>query len=689
MIKKIFFFATFLILVTLLGYTQTDSINIKSFSREQILNLSNEQLLNLPLEDLVYLASKLGITIDELLNQQVTVGSRKQLTPRESPGIITVITREEIIKSGARDLIDVLELVPGIAFGYDVDGVIGLAMRGIWGLEGKILIMIDGQEINEGMYATVNFGSHFSPDQIQKIEIIRGPGSSLYGGYAELGVINIITRNGSDINGLNIYSSVGSMEEAIGHTNVGIQAGQIIGKTEYSIMGFYGTGHRSDADYIDFDGDTFSFKDIYSKYEVANINVGVKNRGFSGRFIADKYTTHITGYQDNATNNFSGMFTGVSYKFGLGKKIEITPNFNYRWQLPYNLEDPDWFYKKAFNRLNGGINMNYDIISKLNLTAGIEYYHDIANDKNDDPESLFYNNKKQISFSNSSAHLQAILKLGPFNIIGGSRLDYHSQAGTNLSPRLGVTAILQNFHFKMLYSKAFRTPSIENLNLNQDILPEKTAVIEFETGYRITSNMFITMNLFDINIKDPIIYKYNPDTEEEFYLNYSKTGSQGIELQFNTLFTRFQANLDYSYYNSKGKNKVDLYEVHLPDDSLKDEVLQGMPSHKFSISAVYNFTEKISLSSTFTLWGKRYGFINNDTLQSSVGPTPNLNFFFNYKNLFIKDLSVGFGIYNVLDKEMLYIQPYGSEGSVSAPYPGATREYLIKVSYTFGMRKDQ
>jgi outer membrane cobalamin receptor len=682
MLKKTICLVIFILFFSFHAKSQSDSLNVRNLSRDQILNLTTDQLISLPLEDVVYLAGQLGMTIDELLNKQITVGSKKQLTPRETPGIISVITREEIVKSGARDLIDVLQLVPGISFGYDLDGVIGLAMRGIWGLEGKILIMIDGIELNEGMYSTVNFGNHFSPEQIQQIEIIRGPGSSLYGGYAELGVINIITRNADEISGVNISKSFGTMEETIGHENLNLQGGFKAGNTEFTMLYFYGAGNRSDLNYTTFDGDTFALKDTYSSYRSTNFNLAVKNKGLCGRVIVDDYKTNITGYAEGVSNNFTNIFSDLSYKININKKINLTPQLTYQWQMPYHLEDTAWFYKKTFARVRGGIDMNYDVAQKLNFIVGAEYYSDLAKDLSSD-SAIFYNNKKQITFNNYSTYLQGILKLGNFNFIGGSRFDYHSQAGTKFSPRVGVTSIFNKIHFKLLYSNAFRAPSIENLNLNQGIKPEKTRVFEFETGYRISSHMFLTANIFDITIKDPIVYVYNPETEEENYLNFEKTGSEGIELNYNILFTKIKVDAGYSYYNSNGKNTVDPYSVYYPDNTLNSKYLQGMSDHKATLSVQYSPNENLCISSNLTYWGKKYGFVDNDTLQNEVGPVPIWNMFFSYNNLFIDNLTIGFGIYNILDEKMLFIQPYGTNENVSAPYPGPTREYLIRITYKF------
>ena len=135
------------------------------------------------------------------LEQLVTTPSKVKFTQQESPGIVTVITDKDIQLQGANDLISVLKLVPGFSFHVDVSGVVGVGMRGIWGHEGKVLFMIDGQEMNELLFGNLALSGHYDVTQIKRIEVVRGPGSSVYGGFAELGVVNIITKSAEDVNG--------------------------------------------------------------------------------------------------------------------------------------------------------------------------------------------------------------------------------------------------------------------------------------------------------------------------------------------------------------------------------------------------------------------------------------------------------------------------------------------------------
>ncbi len=132
--------------------------------------------------------------LELLLDAKVDVATRTSKSMRETPAVVTLVTRDEIAASGARTLADVLMTVPGFGFGVDVGQVVGVGFRGNWGHEGKVLLRIDGLELNETLYSTLQFGNHFPVDEIERVEIIRGPGSVIYGGYAELAVINVVSR---------------------------------------------------------------------------------------------------------------------------------------------------------------------------------------------------------------------------------------------------------------------------------------------------------------------------------------------------------------------------------------------------------------------------------------------------------------------------------------------------------------
>ena len=183
--------------------------------------------------------------LQRILNKDVEVSSQG-LSARETPGILSVITGEEIENSGARDLTDVLRLVPGFEILQDLQFVMGLGLRGNWANEGKVLVLLDGQQMNELLYQTVAVGNHFAVDAIERIEIIRGPGSAIYGGSAEYGVINIITK-AATLNGARIYGMGGFHGQTVGRTNGGVMLGSTPNENvSWDLSVFKGSGIVSD-----------------------------------------------------------------------------------------------------------------------------------------------------------------------------------------------------------------------------------------------------------------------------------------------------------------------------------------------------------------------------------------------------------------------------------------------------------
>lgn len=673
---------------------------LSSFSQQDTLAVKDTSAINdsitvdyydMTIEQLQQLKA-VGVSseLEQLINSLIGVASIKPLSGRESPSIISLITEEEIQKSGARDLMDVLSLVPGFDFGVDVEGVVGLGMRGNWAHEGKILLLLDGQEMNENLFGTTQFGNHFAVDQIKKIEIIRGPGSAIYGGYAEYGVINIITKNGKDINGISLSGTYGQMKNDYGRRNVNLSLGKKFGEFQISGSVFMGQGNRSDQDFTDFYDSTYNMGGGNSKLDPTNVNVGLTYKGLSARFILDNYyTTTGDGYdvvKAPSQQEFNSSFAEIKYAFKLGEKFTITPRINYKQQAPWKTEADSITeaYYKIVDRYTGNLTMSYTVNRKINIIFGGEVYSDFAKDMVD--SSFFTNGKKQVNYLNTAAFAQSVIKLRLVNIILGARFDNHNAYGSAFVPRLGLTKRIDNFHFKLLYSNAFRAPTIENINLSDSvgIKPEITSIAELELGYEIRRNSIITINFFDISTKNTIAYYYDDSTDTDAYHNIGETGSRGVELEYKFRDKWGFINLNYAFYTVAGKEKIADYEV--PENK---SVLLAFPSHKINLGAGFNITKQFSINPSVSYRGERYGYTSIDTLGNGViekfSPMVLANIFLRYEDLFIKGLDLGVGVYDIFDQRVKYIQPYNSN---HAPLPGPSREFIVKLSYTLKAKKE-
>ncbi|MGZ3867178.1 MAG: TonB-dependent receptor plug domain-containing protein, partial [Bacteroidia bacterium] len=579
--------------------TKKDSVNYYDMSLEQLLSLRGH---NLPTE------------LEKLINSLISVASKKPLSVRESPSIVSLITSEEIKASGARDLIDVLRLVPGIDFGADVLGVTGIGMRGNWAHEGKVLVLMDGQEMNEILFGTSQFGNHFPVDQIKKIEIIRGPGSAIYGGYAEYGVVNIITKQGEDINGVTVSGIYGQGATDFMRRNVNVSAGEKKGDFQWSMSTMIGEGQRSDGYYKDIYGDSVRLKGK-SQLNPAFVNFGASYKGLSFRGIGDFYHTTTIDGNDAVlahpfTQNFNSMYYELKYIWKINKKLTITPKLNYKNQSPWSTPDGDSTnasYVKTATRSTANITASYSPTRKINIVAGGEYYRDLAIDNL--AGDTFYNGKNSVNFYNYAFFTQGLVKTRLVNIILGARYDKHNVYGDAFVPRVGFTKKIKRFHFKALYSNSFRAPSIENINLSvaSGILPERTQVGEIEAGYQLTHNSILTVNVFDITTRNPIVYYFDATSQLDVYQNQKSTGTSGIEAEYRLKTDFGSIGFNYSYYTAKRKSQIAAY--HVAEDSSK---LLAFASHKLNLNVLFNFTDNLSLNLTASFYGSRYGYTKVD-----------------------------------------------------------------------------
>ena len=565
-----------------------------------------------------------------------------------------------------------------------MDGVVGIGTRGLWAHEGKILILIDGQQINDLLFGITSFGNHFPIDQIKKIEVVRGPGSAIYGGYAEYGVINIITKSALDNPGMTISATAGQMQNVMGRRNINLSAGKQNKDFQFSLGIFLGSGNRSDQTFNDFYGNSYDMSKN-SQLNNTHTNLGLSYKGFSARWIMDLYnTTSQDGYDNIYPSqypvNFTSHFTELKYvaEIGKHKKLTITPKFNMKYQRPWEtvweLDSifPD--YSKTTTRYTGNVTASYNLTRKINFIAGAEVFADKAIDNVD--SSYFSNGEKEVSYLNQAYFFQGLAKTRYVNIIAGARLDNHNVYGSAFVPRIGLTKKIKKTHFKILYSNSFRAPTIENINLSTEIKPELTQVLELEAGYQLTRKSLLTINFFDITTKDPIVYFFDDSLQTDNYKNFGGAGSQGLELEYRMRDKWGYLIFNYSYYSVAGKNKIADYEV--PENTA---ALLAFPNHKANLSLYIKLGKYFSVSPSLSYIGDRYAYTSVDTAGNSViEKLPGLllaNLYFNITNL-KRGLTIGLGCYDIVDSKYTFIQPYNG---YHAPLPGPSRELLFKITY--------
>ena len=166
------------------------------------------------------------LSLDDLLNTKITTASKFNQRVSEAPSSVTVIRRDEIRSHGWRNLSEALVSVNGFgistATDYSYLGVRGFSQPGDY--NSRILLLVDGIPVNDGIYDQAMIGPEFPLDMnlIERIEVVPGPGSALYGGNAYLAVVNVITRQSGSI-GRSVTLSTGSNGLRSGEASAGGQ----------------------------------------------------------------------------------------------------------------------------------------------------------------------------------------------------------------------------------------------------------------------------------------------------------------------------------------------------------------------------------------------------------------------------------------------------------------------------------
>lgn len=625
-----------------------------------------------------------GLSLEELMETPITVSAKHKASLRETPSIVSVITADEIAKSGARDLIDVLRTVPGFDFGVDIDGVVGIGVRGTWAHEGGLLVLIDGIEMNERGYATTQFGQHYPLAHIQRIEIMRGAGSVIYGGMAKLGVINIITKSAEDLAGVHLVGNYGKTAQANTYQNMSLMAGEVIDDLKVSFLATKGTGQRSDRVYTDASGDTLDLKNS-NHIKPQMLNFSLQYKGLSFRALLDDYQTDgrdgLSKIRTNlTTRNFKSDNFDLRYQENLSPKLKLNVNLNYSRQKPWeawDYGDNVFLERETSDRYLGGLNLQYQFSENFDVIVGVEHR-----------QEQFIDRLANISLPNrnDTVFFESLNKGDWGNLTLGARYDQYSRFGNNLAPRLGFTRNFGSFHIKALYNHAFRAPTAFNLLINPTLRPELTKTLEFSLGYDINKNMLVTANVFNMQSKDTIIYGVIPgaQADEEIYYNAAKSGTRGAEIETRWKDSWGYITANYSYYRVTQNQSNAFKAVDYQTGETHDKAHLAFATHKASLSSSFNLTPKLSLNPSLLWYGSRYAYTQmteagQNTLKH-YKPTLLMNLFLRQQDFLTKNLDVGIGVYNLLNKDFEFIQPYNGG---HAPLPDKSREFVVNFNYKF------
>jgi outer membrane receptor protein involved in Fe transport len=483
------------------------------------------------------------MSLEDLLNMDVTTASKSAEKQSDAPGIISVLTHDDLERFGGITLKDILERVPGmISSTVSYTNRTTMVVRGdfIKQNSSHILVLINGRPIREVQESGVSSEvfNTFPVNAIERIEVVKGPGSVLYGSDAFSGVINIITReaetNSASVTGL-MQTGGGFKTSAEAYVSTGdfsaVVSGQYYEKTVW------------DAPY-----DAMVYTPIvdspYYAMSDTSYTVPVPNRG-PGVFIDMNYKNFRinTTYNEWTTANFQLFENVTNKKFftNLGYTQEVTKN----WNMDFNatltqseLYGANLSERKSYNLVGEWTNF-ISLSEKLSLSAGGLFNRIDGTEKSlQDPDSTY--TLSEGSRNGFALYTQLDYQvIDQIKLIAGLQGNKEGDLDMSFMPRAGlIWSPADRFSLKALYSQAYRAPSINELYMNfptglygdENLKPEKVSTIDFGIGYQGEKGQ-VNASVFHSQQKDIIQPVYLPMSFERQYTNLGEVTFMGGELE--------------------------------------------------------------------------------------------------------------------------------------------------------------
>ena len=492
-----------------------------------------------------------------------------------------VVTADEIQKYGYRSLADILESVRGFYITYDRDysfvGVRGFGRLG--DSNNRILVLIDGHQINDNVFGEPYLGTEFlvDVDLIERVEIIRGPSSSLYGADAFFAVINVITRKAPQLKGVEVSFAPASFGTYDGRASYG---GQYRG-LDVMLSGTFYNSRGATLFFPQFDSPATNYgvtrNTDYESFQHILATISFHGFTLQGLFSArDKgVPTAYYGalFNDPRTQNFDyHQYFDLSYQHSFGDTWNFTARTSYdqaRLQAPvaYSTGLPDGSttvdtYSFRGNWWNSEAKVNWTLFKKHKITLGTQVMDNLRQDQGDytaigntfvaDPASsviwAFY---AQDEFAITHT----------LSLSAGLRYDHYSYFGGTTNPRLGL--IYHPFHpttLKLLYGTAFRAPEPfemspdygpfydNNLQLKPETIRSVEGVVEEALGQHFTLEGSVFRNWID----NLISIETNPADGQSIYENSGGVNATGVEVELDGRFAGgLQGRASYSYTDTE------------------------------------------------------------------------------------------------------------------------------------------
>lgn len=639
-----------------------------------------------------------GMSLEELSTLKIAVvygASKHEQIETEAPSSVSIVTADEIKKSGYRTLADILNSVRGVYITYDRSysyiGLRGFNRPGDYG--GRILITVDGHRLNDPLYDSAFNGTEFilDVDLIDRVEIIRGPGSSLYGNNAFFAVVNVITRRGRDFHGAELSGAYASYDTYTGRLSYG---NRFTNGVELALSGtlfdsagqeelFYpefikvnhGIAENADASHFGSGFASISYGDFSLEAAYVQRAKHIPTAAYGAVFndpreeVFDERAFAELKFEHDFWGDWH-LLSRLYYDHYRYDAVTPSPELAYGdplypGQIMLNRD------KDKSESAGGEVQLSKVILEHHRLTVGVEYRHDFALDflNFDEGTAVTYLNTN-LSACTLGFYAQdeyAILR----NLIlnAGVRYDYFSSFGDTVNPRAAlIYNPWTNTTLKAIYGQAYRAPNAYELyyeapgyEANNRLRPETIHSYELVAEQRLGTHASVTSSLFYDQIDDLISFESQPDGSVIFG-NLAGATTEGAGLEFDLHWAsgwRGQAN--YTYADAV--------------DSATGQHLSNSPRHlaKLNLTAPL-WKQKLFATLELEAMSDRTT-VRGNTVEGFW--TANFTLF---SRQILKGLEVSASVYNLFDQR--YYDPVGPDFTQDAIQQDG-RSFRVKLTYSF------
>jgi len=629
-------------------------------------------------------------------------------TLEKAPAIATVITAKQLRDMGARNLLDALKTVPGFGVSYASSFSIeqSLEVRGIKTDESeKVLLMIDGHRLNTpvGGSWTLVF-DELPVNQVKRIEIIRGPGSSLYGANAFVAVINVIMQKPGEMEGAALTAGAGSDETLRQNIQIGHKEGDFAVIGSYDHWDTNGNDQSVAGDVLGQSGFTNFWRNNHTGHFITEYD----RWSLTGFIVQKRRGTPlgITNQIDTRTDvslqqifgevSFRDRFgaADVEFKFGVDHLV-VNPT----WQLDTILPVPGFFLPSPpfppgtpglivgdanpqlkNQSFSPRLRVALDSFNGHFITLGVEYDYmkqfDAVHILDGVDLSSIFNHNQDVNRQVFAAYAQDEWEISHDAIFTvGVRLDHYSDFGTTVNPRVAfVWSPLKDIDVKLLYGRAFRAPSFVELYEinnpaavgNPDLKPEIMNTVEAGLAWHLSSALQLNADVFYNRFSDRIV------RQAPLSVNQGGAKIWGFEAEL-------KADLRdalYGYVN---------YAYQMTEDDTTGASLADVPKHRIKAGANAGFFDDKLIAHADVRWtGERQRALGD--LRSATSSNTVVDLAAHTQRL-LKGIDLAVKIHNLFDSDVYdpspLPPPVPGAGSVTPGFPRPGLTWLVEASYGF------